>query len=932
MTRLAGIALLALLSTSAAAAPPNASWRTVETENFRLHYPEPAEEWALAAAERLEAMRARVAEQVGFNLERKVDIVVRDPYATSNGMALPFLRKPRMEVWVSPPPADSVIGWNRRWDEGLFVHEDTHLVHLARPARGGADRVVDRLTGIGPIARKSPRWVAEGYATVVEGDQTGFGRPFSARLAAELRKLATEGALPPYDLLDGSPRWGGGGYAYGVGSAFLRWLRDRAGPDSLQHLWLRMAAVETRTFEEAFEGVFGDTPERMYGRFCAELTLDAMLLQRELPPDDSTRWLKLQGSTGAPALSPNGERLAFVSSRDGKRFLEVWKTNFDLDKAEKERQEKIEALLEIDPQDIPDRPKAEPPVERGFKRSRRDRSPTMPRWIDDERILFTGFTRDRDGRLRTDLFIWSPRGETEEQLTRWADLRDADPSPDGTWAVAVRQRWGRSGLVRVDLKTGEIQELEPMSVTAVHDRPRISPEGDRIAWLEMREDRWALHVRTLGGETVVVPTPAGANLATPAWHPEGDRVIVSMGTEAWLDLVEIPLDGRHPRRLTRSHGGAFQPEARGESLFWIDEDADGRDIHFSLLPAEGEPLPQGEFPKLATVPEAPVVDLPEIAEVTSRPYGLGKTEGRALASGAFSRGDHRMEIGARYGDLIGRHELLVLVAGGYSPRDGRYEFSDGARAAFALRTLPFDLHVDAFAHRPVLQPGLIGGALAVRDTHKFPSGFVSGEVGAGIGVGLGGEDRNLSFGSVQARINDNAHRIANLDVRVRGAGGLFVEGSGGWLRTDASLELFDQSLTLGGSYGASLGQADRLRLGGVRDASLPDAWQLDRILSGAFPSDHGRQHLMMSARAGKEFALMAERHMLADSLSLGQAHTVVGLELQSRIEAMPLAKLPAATLELGTGCLLEHPLDGVRNRPCLRATDWSAWGSVTWYR
>ncbi|TVQ92398.1 MAG: hypothetical protein EA397_07170 [Deltaproteobacteria bacterium] len=932
MRHLIALAGVLSLGPSALAAPPDEVWRTIETERFVMHYPEPAEAWAVAAAERLESMRDRVASQIDHSLGRKVTIVVRDPYATSNGMAIPFLRKPRTEIWVSPPPADSSIGWNRRWDEGLIVHEDAHLVHLGRPARGGLDRLLDRLTGFGPVARKSPRWVAEGYATLVEGDQTGFGRPFSARHAAELRKLATEGALPSYDELDGSPRWGGGGYAYGVGAAYLRWLRERAGPDSLPHLWRRMAAVETRTFDEAFEGVFGDTPRRLYGRFCAELTADAMNLHRAFPPDEGTRWLDLEGSTGAPALSPNGERLAFVAAREGKRKLEVYKTDFNLEEAEQSRSRKIEALLERDPLDVPDRPKSEPPVEQAFTRGRRDRAPSHPRWIDDDTLLFTGFSPDRTGQLRTDLYAWQIRRNQERRITRWADLREADPSPDGTWAVAVRQRWGQSGLVKVDLSSGEIEELTPMSVTAVHNQPRISPEGDRIAWLEMREDRWALHVRPLDGEGVIVPVPEGANLASPAWHPQGDRILVSMGTASWLDIVEIPLDGQHPRRLTRSHGGAFFPDARGESLFWIDEDADGRDLHFALLPSEGKPLPPLGEPSLAHVPTPPLLDLPDLAEVSSTRYGLGKVEGRGLVSGAFSRGDHRLELGARYGDPIGRHELLIFLAGGYEPRADRYAFYDGARVAMALRVLPFDLHLDAFAHRPILQPGLIGGAMAARDAHRFPAGFLAGEIGAGVGIGLGGDDRSLSFGSLRLRLNDHAYRIANLDLTTRAAGGPMGDGAGAWVRTEGKVELFDKGLTLGGGYGFATGEAGPLRLGGVRDVSLPDAWQIDRVLRGAFLADRGRRHATMSARAGQGLALMAERHLIGNELHLGRAHTVVGLEVNEQIEAIPFAKVPGAELEFGLGCLVEHPADGIRSRPCLRATDWSAWGAVTWRR
>lgn len=929
MRTLAFALLLALLP--AHAAPPDAEWRTIATEHFRLHYPKPAEAWAMAAASRLEAMRARVRDQVGYELDVMVDIVVRDPYATSNGAAFPILKRPRVELWVSPPPADSPIGWNRRWDEGVIVHEDAHVVHLARPARGGVDAALDAMLGFGPVARKVPRWVAEGYATVVEGDQTGFGRPFSARLAAELRKLATEGALPTYDELDGSPRWMGGGFAYGVGSAFLRWLREREGEESLRHLWTRLAAVELRTFDEAFEGLFGDAPATLYGRFCAELTFQAMLQEQLSPPDRTTRWLDLDGSTGAPALSPDGAHLAFVSA-DSPRRLVIYKTEVDADKVAEDRAKSVEDLLQADPEDIPDRVKPEPPVELAWQRMRRDRSPSSPRWIDDGTVLFTGLRYDRTGRARTDLFAWSFEQSTERVVTFHADVRDADPAPDGTWAVAIQQIWGQSALVRVDLNTGELTPITPLSVDAAYDQPRISPDGTQIAWLAMHDTRWELYVGSIDGEPRQLATPSGANLATPAWHPDGDRLVVSMGTPAWLDVVEVPLDGSPIRRLTRSHGGAFAPEPGADHLYWLDEDADGRDVHRIDLPTSSEPLPELAEPSLATTPSPPTLPLPARVEVQSEPYGLGRTEGRGLLSGAFSGEALRLELVARYGDLIGRHELLIAVGGAYATDRDTDRWGDGVRAAFAIRSLPVDLHIDAFAHRALATPGLIGGAVAVADVHRFPQGFVTGKAGIGAGFGREGADRHLAFASSTLRVEDRAYRLASLDLSARAAGGLVDQGYGGWAHSHADLGLFDRALSLSVGYGAALGDADPIRLGAVREVTLPDAWQSDQILRAAFPTIAGRRHLSTAARIGSDVALFGERHTLGDAPQLQRGATVVGIETRGQFEALPLFKVPSGRFELGVGCRVEDPAEGIGRRPCLSIEDWTTWGAFTWRR
>jgi hypothetical protein len=927
----------ALLFTTAVgvaqAAPPDAAWRTVETERFRLHFPVDAEDWSLAAAARLEELRDRVEVEVGYRLERKVDIVVRDPYSTANGMAIPLLRRPRMELWVSPPPADSPIGWNRRWDEGLIIHEDAHIVHLARPSRGGIDAVLDQILGLGPISRKAPRWVAEGYATVVEGDQTGFGRPFSARLAAELRKLATEGLLPSYADLNGSPRWAGGGYAYGVGSAYLTWLRDRAGPDSLRHLWARMSAVEKRSFDEAFEGVFGDSPERLYGRFCAELTLAAMLAEQESPPSTTTRWLDLDGSTGSPAVSPNGERVTFVASRD-RRVLEVWSTTTDEEKAHERRQREEERLLERDPLDIPDLRSPEPSIEQALARNRRDRAPSSPRWIDDERILFTGMTRDRTGRQRADLFVWDTSTGRERRLTRGGDVRDADPDPTGTWAVAVQQRWGRSQIVRVDLAHGAIEPMTTGSIHVVYDHPRISPDGAHLSWLQMHDGAWELWVQPIGGEARAVELPSGANLATPSWHPDGQRLILSMGTPSWLDLVEVGLDGGPPRRLTRSHGGAFSPDARGETLYWLDEDADGRDLHSMALPLVGEDIPEETLTyerKLGHTPAPPEIPLPAAAEVNAHRYGLGRSEGRGLLSGASTRGDHRLELGARYGDIIGRHELLVLVAGAYTPALGPTRWGDGARAALALRSLPVDLHIDAFVHRAIAGDGFVGGSVEATDRHLFPTGSVDGGIGGGGTVAIGGVAQQMGYAHARVEATEAGRGLVGVDLRARAAAGWFDGAPGAWLRSDLDVSFVRDALRLSGGYGRSLMEAPSLRLGGVRDATLPDAWQMDRILRPGLPKRTGQQHASATVKVGRrEIAGLIERHLIGDALRITEGSTLVGFESSAGFDAFPLAKIPSGQVDFGVGCVVEDPENGFDRRRLIRLEHWTAWTAVTW--
>ena len=181
MRRRLAVALAAFALTAAAASGerPSADWRTIETSRFRVHFPAPFRRFAERAAASLEAVAPRVTEYVGYTPTRKIDVLVSDPAADANGIAFPFLDRPSIELWATPPEPESGLGDFRDWTELLVTHEVAHIVHLTRPRNrpGWVERVIP--LPVGPVFWNSPRWVAEGYATLVEGALTGSGRPSS---------------------------------------------------------------------------------------------------------------------------------------------------------------------------------------------------------------------------------------------------------------------------------------------------------------------------------------------------------------------------------------------------------------------------------------------------------------------------------------------------------------------------------------------------------------------------------------------------------------------------------------------------------------------------------------------------------------------------------------------------------------------------------
>lgn len=874
------------------AQPASAPWRTIETAHFRVHFPAPFEAWARHAAEAIEGVHERVTDFVGYRPPKRIDVLVEDPAAEANGMAFPFLDRPVIVLWTSPPEAESGIGDYGDWMQLVLTHEMAHIVHLTRPRNrpGFVERILP--LPIGPVLLNSPRWLAEGYATVVEGALTGSGRPLSSYRAMILRRFAIEGKLPSYGALSSSSGWLGGSMAYLVGSAYLEWLEEKEGKGSLVRLWKRMASRRGGDFSTAFRGVFGRSPNDLYDRFRAEVTARAIEEEKRLEAAglvEGELWQRLEGETSSPQVSPDGSKLlAQRNPKRGESFLAVWTIEeTEEERRALERRENREAELSKDVNEVaekverprPRRPKWRLPRANGF-------AAENPRWMPDgKRVLFSRRGPDSDGVLRSDLYLWEPETGRVTRVTRLMDVSDADPEPDGSRAVAVRSRYGVSELVRVDLATGDVRPMtrgfeDPWLVWS---HPRVSPDG-RIAALLHRAGRWRVALASREGEVREIATE-GLPFGPAAWSPDGLRLYVATDASGIWNLEELDLAGRW-RAVTRVTGGALSaaPSPDGKSLFFLELTGKGVDLRRLALPAPAPaPLPRNRdgFPILppSELPEAPP---PRLSEISSpKPYSALETHVLRLASG-FSLGPDgdSYQVGAEGSDVVGRFRWSALAAAGNAagPR--------GGSIAASWYGLPVALRLQVFSaleepgrqhlvKRPELDQERRGGFLEASWETIFPGGRLRVEAGGGatrVEALAAPATFGRALGSARAR---------GALWRTRGKSGLRIDGdlSGSFGRTDG----FSWSQFAGGGrltgispfanlgisarYGTTSGSPTRFdlfALGGASSAILPDGLGRNRIESPALPAasqlgkrfEAYREELVPS---GSPFVLYAER-------------------------------------------------------------------------
>ncbi len=945
----AALAVCALPIRTAAQAPPFSvgPWQRVDTEHFTFLFPEDMEEWTLPMAARMEAVHDAVEGFVGHAPEGRTTVLVDDPTNVSNGSMLPG---PLLFLWPTPPSPRSTIGENRGWSEILAVHEFTHAAHLTRPSRNPGARLFWSLFPV-PVTRimaTTPRWVTEGYATYVEGKLTGSGRPHGAWRAAVLRTWALDGRLPSYDAVSGTGGYWGGSMAYLVGSAYLQWLVEREGRGErvLPDLWARLTARDVRRFREAFVGVFGAPPDEMYGHFKVDLTANALAVRSAIDAAggevSGELFQRLQGSTGDPAVSPDGEHLAVVlrPPDEPSRLVVVSTTPDTLTTGQREREARV---FERDPEDV--RPVA------GYPRAQKPEATLRPAfgqeyhspaWLPDgSGVLVVRNDIADNGRMRPDLFLWRWEDGSIRRITHGAAVRSPDASPDGRWAAAVRCVHGRCDLVRVDLASGRVTTLAAADPMTPFDHPRVSPDGQTIVASVQDPRGWQLVALDADGSDIRALGPAdGASRFDADFLADGRSLVLTSDHGGVHDLEILDLETGDVRALTRVLGAAVAPApGPGADVFFLSLHSRGWDIRrIALDSAPGGPpvfLPRTLAPAVPALREPGDTFAPTPLGPL-HPYGLGPRFRALLPMTSLAVDGYAGGLALAGTDPIGRLSWQL---------QGMYGTDDAWKGA-SLRVLwrgtrPWvgfsGFWADQLRTRDVLLPPLpLGADTLAPGARRIGLRYRGGEAtlelsrrglahrtlarfGGSAGVvdasGLQEAARYLAFGDVALTLRQRPFGWG-FDESLALHGSVGRTGSLDWRRWlgSASLALAGDHghLALSGTAGrtdAPLGSMEEFQIGGVPPILFEAALLSQRVAMPALPDAFLRGRSIRTARAELGGVLpFTPFYWVGEAEQDGRGwYSVAGGELTGGTPALPFLRLPAADVHAGVARTLSSP-------------------------
>jgi hypothetical protein len=919
-------------------------WRTIETAHFAFHYPVELEAWTQAIAAHAESIDTAVARVVGYVPTRRTHVVVDDPYGISNGSAWPFLNRPVINLWATPPDPRDDIGEYRDWSEMLVSHEFTHIAHLTRPSRNAfMRRLWETLpVDVGPIALRSPRWSIEGYATYVEGRVTGSGRPHGTWRPAILRQWALEGQLPRYDQLDASAAYSGGEFAYLAGSAFLEWLVQQRGDSSLVHLWRRLSARQNRTFDEAFSGVFGESPRAMYGRFSAELTgrsLDAERAIRAVSASDTGEIVqRLSWSTGDPAISRDGRQIALVQrSPTLPSRVVVWNTAPEPDTA---RARRDSLLLARDPQDVASRPIYPPPKKTiASLRAAGGATYESPRFFQDGRILLWRLTARGDGSLVPDLYIWDSRRRSVHRVTRGASVRDADPSPDGRSAVATRCRGGWCDLVTIDLGSGAVRTQVRGGPRESFYRPRMSPDGMRVAVAVHTPGGWRVAIIAWRDGSRTEVGASAANAYDVSWASRSTIVFVSEDGGV-ANIERLDLTTGVSRSITHVTGAAVAPETNpaDSSVWFLSLYSRGYDLRRVAAAAPGSGVVALDRGLSPAAPIAPVDQPPFASNSVSgpRPFGAGARLFRWIPEPELDADALSAALGLFDSDVIGRSHVLATIAIGDQAawRGGAVNFSwRGSRPGIRLQLFDAAQQLsESRSHASLSLPldsRMAGGELALDGTRSFDTWGARYRLGGAVGrarvdvpsttgavVSRG--QRDIAFGDgglTFVQRGDRSSLTESISANVAGGSSFddgFTRGVVAATLSTSGEALIPIAATASyGRTGLSAPIFEQFSIGGMPSPLIDRALLGQRFPMPALPSGISINSSAFAYRVALNARPLGLYLYSASTAPAGQRfavwNRVIGADLSTSVPAIAVAGTPAARAQIGVGESLDAP-------------------------
>jgi hypothetical protein len=285
-------------------------WRSISSDHFEVYFYTGLDSVAMRVLDLAEKTHVYLSAHMGHSLTRRVPIVLfgsHHDFAQTN--ITPELIDGSTGGFTEALRNRVVLPFTGSYEDlrHVVVHELVHAVMFDLLYEGNAASMIARQSFYTP-----PLWFAEGMA-----EYYSLGVESNAQMI--LRDGTIEGYLPPL-------AWASGYIVYKQGQSAVDYLVRRYGEDRLRDLLQRIRAMGN--FDRAFQRSIGMTPEN-FDRQWRDWLKEAYwptVTDKQGPDKFARRLTDHRHDTSnlntAPAVSPQGDRIAYFSDR--RQYTDVY--------------------------------------------------------------------------------------------------------------------------------------------------------------------------------------------------------------------------------------------------------------------------------------------------------------------------------------------------------------------------------------------------------------------------------------------------------------------------------------------------------------------------------------------------------------------------------------------------------------------------------
>jgi Tol biopolymer transport system component len=523
------------------------NWQVIETEHWLVHYYPEEKEGAMAAARMAERSYARLSRVIDHQFREKKPIVLfasRSDFGQNNitgdlGESTEGVTEYARDRMILPLSGD--LGSF----EHVLTHEMVHEFQYDIFARGKAGANVQTLNEINP-----PDWFIEGMAEYLSSG------PNHILTTTWLRDAAVTGTLPTIEQMTERPDKY---FPYRYGEALWQYVGERWGDAAIGEI---LQNVTTLGVARAFQRQLGLSLHELSDAWRESLNAkylpQASVLDR--PGAFSQPLLTEKKSGGqiflAPSLSPDGNRIAFLSNGNQKRgelFIDLWLADARTGK-------RIKRLVE---------------------------STTNPNF-EELRLVYSQSSFSNNGRMLA--FTAQREGKdvmylmdvASASVTRRVDLPSIDAIWSPVWSPDDRQiafsgfRGGITDLYVVDADGKNLRQLTNDEYGDL--QPAWSPDGKKIAFATDRGPdsnlsilkfaKWRIAVLDIASGAIdVLPNQGGLNI-NPVWSPDGQQLAFVSDRTGIPNIFLFDFNDQQHYQLTNLLGGVSAISEYSPVISW----------------------------------------------------------------------------------------------------------------------------------------------------------------------------------------------------------------------------------------------------------------------------------------------------------------------------------------------------------------------------